>query len=321
MNSFLGIDVGKQDCYATLWDGQRYANKVFPNSSKGFDALLGWLRNRKVTHVHVCMEATGAYYEPLAFFLLEAGHLVSVVNPSRIKAFGQSELSRTKTDKVDAALIARFAAMQIPEAWQPPPPEIRTLQALLRRLDTLDEMRLQEENRLEAPLLSGHVRASILEVVTALQQQVQAIEAEIKQLFHDHPDLQQKQQLLISVPGIGAKTAARILAELPDVEHFRNSRAVAAYAGLCPAERQSGLMRGRTRLSKVGNARLRRYMYMPAVVAMRHNQGFIAFAQRMLDRGKAKMVILGAIMRKLLTLAYAILRSGKPYNSALSMAR
>ena len=320
MNDVLGIDVGKEECHAALLGDGQPARKVFPNSTKGFEQLSTWLRNRKVEVLTVCMEATGSYYEALALFLVEAGHIVCVVNPSRIKAFSQTELLRTKTDKVDSFLIARFCRALKPEPWTPPTQEVRALQGLLRRLETLEDMRQQEYNRLDSPTLAPDIQTSIKIVMKTLDEQMKEIELQIKDLFKNDPDLRRKRDLLVSIPGVGEKTAARLLAEMPDVSLLRNSRAAVAYAGLSPAQYQSGKGSRSTGMSKIGNARLRKCVYMPAVVAMRHNKAMKEMAERLTFRGKPKMVAIGAIMRKLIALSYALLRSGKPYDASLSIA-
>lgn len=321
METILGIDVGKFDCHAALLDGDRIARKSFPNTKAGFTQLAAWLHNRKVGELRACMESTGGWSEALATYLIEHGHRVSVVNPSRIKAFGQSELLRTKTDAVDAALIARFCRAMDPEPWTPPAPEVRELQALLRHLANLEETRQEQRNRLEAPLVTEAVRTSLHELIDALDAEIRRIEAAIADLFNNHPKLRRDRDLLTSVPGIGEKTAARIIGEMPDVSTFASSKAAAAYAGLSPEHRQSGVGAKRTRLSKAGNAHLRRALYFPAVVAMRYNPPLRAMADRLALRGKPKMVILGALMRKLVTIAYAILKSGKPFDAALAASR
>jgi transposase len=319
VEQFLGIDIGKFECHAALLDEKRVGRKSFANNAKGFAQLDAWLQNRKANNnLRVCMESTGGWSEGLALHLAQAGHRVSVVNPSRIKAFAQSEMLRTKTDAVDAALIARFCRALDPELWTPPALEVRQLQALLRRLDTLEEMRLQEENRLGAPLVTDSVRRSVEEMIETLDRQIRAIESEIDDLFSDHPGLKRDRGLLTSIPGIGEKTAARILGELPDVSLFQNSKAVAAFAGLSPAHRQSGVDRRPSHLSKKGNSRLRRALYFPAIVGIQHNGPIRNMAERLSARGKPKMVIIGAAMRKLITIAYAVLRSGTPFNPILA---
>ena len=151
----LGIDVGKRDLHAALLQEKRSASKSVPNSSAGIAQLQTWLKNRKAERVHVCLEATGGWSEEVAIALNEAGHIVSLVNPARIKAFAQSEMLRTKTDRIDAALIARFCRLHEPQPWTPPAPEIRILQGLVRREHSLIEMRVAEENRRDAPIVSA----------------------------------------------------------------------------------------------------------------------------------------------------------------------
>src|SRR5665213_1079306 len=144
MASFLGIDLAKETFHAFLFSDRADAKKVFSNTPKGFEQLTTWLKNRHADEVHICMEATGSYWEALALHLHGLEQHVSVVNPARIKAFAQSELLRTKTDAVNAALIARFCKSQSPEPWIPPSPEIRVLQALMRHYEHLKTTRVQQ---------------------------------------------------------------------------------------------------------------------------------------------------------------------------------
>ena len=146
--SVLGIDIAKQKFdVALLLDGKT-KHKSCKNSAEGFETLMLWLEKQGIQKVHACLEATGNYGEDLAIYLHEAGHTVSIVNPARIKGFAQSELIRTKTDKIDAGIIARFCLAMKPEPWIPPSPEIRSLRALVRRVDSLIDMRSQEKNRI-----------------------------------------------------------------------------------------------------------------------------------------------------------------------------
>jgi transposase len=311
MASFLGIDLAKETFHACLLSDRADAKKVFPNTPKGFEQLTAWLKNRDATGVHICMEATGAYWEALASYLHGLKQHVSVVNPARIKAFAQSELLRTKTDAVDAALIARFCKSQSPELWVPPPPEIRVLQALMRHYDHLKTTRAQQQSS-EAAI----VTASIQEVIATLDEQIAQVERKIRQHFDDHPDLKRRRDLLTSIPGIGETTAGSILSEIPHLDRFQSAKAVAAFAGLSPRERRSGTsIHGRPRLCKTGNARIRKALYMPAMVALRFNPTLRIFAERLLAAGKHKRLIIGAVMRKLLVLAYGILRSGVAFDA------
>lgn len=315
MASFLGIDISKETFHAALLSDRGEAKKVFPNTQKGFEQLIAWLKNRRADDVHVCMEATGSYWEALARYLHGLEHRVSVVNPARIKAFAQSELLRTKTDAVDAALIARFCRSQSPEPWVPPPPEIRILQALMRHYEHLKVTRVQQsvyEQSSEAAV----VKASIREVIATLDAQIAQVEREIRQHFDDHPDLKRKRDLLTSIPGIGESTAGTLLSEIPHLDRFASAKAIAAFAGLSPRQRRSGTsIHGEPRLCKTGNARLRKALYMPAIVALRFNPVLRIFADRLASVGKHKRLIIGAVMRKLLVLAYGILRSGKRFDA------
>jgi transposase len=312
----LGVDVGKRELHAFLLQGQRSASKSAPNSTTGILQLQTWLKNRRAERLHVCLEATGGWSEEVAIVLADLGHIVSIVNPARIKAFAQSEMLRTKTDKVDAALIARFCRLHEPEPWTPPAPEIRVLQGLVRRQHSLIEMRVEEENRLGAPIVASAVRASIEATLEHLAREFKRVEREIEQLFDDHPTLRRQRELLVSIPGIAETTAARILGEMPNIAEFRDVKAVAAFAGLSPRHYQSGSIEYRSRLVKTGNAHLRRTLYFPAITAMRHNPTIRAFAQRLSDRGKSKMTIVAAAMRKLLTLAYGVLKSRQVFDPA-----
>jgi transposase len=147
-NFVLGVDIAKRKFDVALLVDEKLRHKVFANNEEGFRELVGWLRKYGVGHAHVCMEASSTYGEELATSLHDAGHTVSIVNPARIKGFAQSELLRLKNDKVDAGVIARFCDRMHPEPWKPLPPEIRGLQALVRRVDALLVMRTQELNRM-----------------------------------------------------------------------------------------------------------------------------------------------------------------------------
>jgi transposase len=312
----LGLDLAKLKFNACLArEGGKLRHKVFPNNPDGFAQLSGWLSQQGIKRVHACMEATGTYGDSLAAYLHGAGHAVSRVNPAAIKAYAQSHLSRTKNDRVDAALIAGFCAERRPPAWHPPPPELRELQALVRRLESLVEMRTMEENRLSSGVTVEAVRESVEELIAHLAEQIKRTEALIRSSIDSHPGLRSQRELLDSIPGVGEATAAVLLAEVPDLKEYRSARQVAAFAGLVPRERQSGSsVRGRVRLSKIGNARLRKALYFPAVTALRCSPFFQAWADGLRARGKSKMAVIGAAMRKLVHLAYGVLKSGKPFD-------
>ncbi len=311
----LGIDISKSDFHACLIDENRIGRRSFPNSQTGFSQLSKWLTNRKVVTVFACMEATGFYWEALALYLFEAGHEVSVVNPSRTKAYANSEILRAKTDSIDAAMIARFAQAQRPPLWQPPAPESRVLQALVRHLEHLKTIHGQQVVRLETPGLPLQVTASIEAVIADLRREITEIERAIRDHIDRHPGLKVRHDLLTSIKGIGDTTASLILAELPALDRLRSTKAVAAYAGLSPRALQSGTsIRGRGSICRTGNSRLRKAFFYPALTAIRYNPQLKAFADRLTLAGKPRMVVVTAVMRKLLVLAYAVLKSGRQFD-------
>jgi len=314
--SYLGIDVSKAWLDVLLLrDGLPAEKGQFDNSQEGFGRLHHFLKKRKVKMLHACLEATGSYGTEVALFLHEAGYVVSVVNPARIKAYAESQLSRTKTDAGDAALIADFCRTQQPELWTPPPPEQRELQALVRHLENLQDMRQQEANRRQAGIPSETLLKTLDEHIAFLDQQSTDLLRLIRDHIERHPHLRQQHDLLTSIPGIGDLTAFKLLAEIVDVHAFDSARQLAAFAGLTPRERRSGSsVRGRSRLSKRGCPRLRNALYFPAIVAQRHNPILHTFAQRLLAAGKSKMQVVAAVMRKLLHLVFGILKSGQPFD-------
>lgn len=310
----LGIDISKAKFDVALLKGEhKIKSKVFTNNPVGFAELQAWLNSQAVNNLHACMEATSIYGNALARFLVAAGHKVSIVNPSRPKAFGRSELSRTKTDRADAKVIARFCAALHPAAWIPPAIEIEQLQALVHRLDCLSAMQQQEQNRLETvdAILVGAISTHI----DFLKAQISDTKQLIRNHFDHHPHLKEQRDLLTSIPGIAETTATAILAEIRDVSTFDSAAQLAAFAGLTPQEFSSGSsVRGKPRLSKIGNSRLRKVLYMPAIVARRYNPPILAFCDRLLAKGKSKMAVIGAAMHKLLRQVFGVLKSRKPFD-------
>lgn len=311
----LGIDIAKGKYTVSLRraEGKR-RQKSFPNTPAGHQGLLAWLGQHAAGAVHACLEATGTYGEAVATVLVEAGHTVSVINPAAAKAFAQSQLRRTKTDAVDAEMLADFCAAHQPPPWTPWPREVRELQGLIRRREALLEMMTQEKNRQASGGLIPAVAASLVRHLTMLEGELADLDRQITQHVDTHPGLRQQRDLLITIPGIGATTAARLLAECRAITDFANARAYAAFAGLVPRERQSGTLRGRARLSKLGSARLRLALYYPALTAMRHNPVLAPVAARLAAAGKHKMVIVAALMRRLLHLAYGVLKHQRPFD-------
>ena len=307
----LGVDIAKKKFDVALLVNGKLKHKVFTNDQGGFAELTAWLTKQGVDHVHVCMEASSTYGDELAIYMHDAGHTVSIVNPARIKGFAQSELMRTKNDKVDAGLIARFCLAMHPDPWTPAPPEIRQLQALVRRVDALINMRTQELDRLGTA--QDTIEHSIREHIAYLDKQIDALKQQVAALIKNDPDLKIKRDLLKSIPGIGEATIAAILAELPVFERCDHVQKVVAFIGLAPRQFISGSsIKGKPRLSKVGHARLRKALYMPALVSIQCNPIIQTFYHRL--KGKNGKVIVCGVMRKLVHLIFGILKSGRPFD-------
>jgi len=259
------------------------------------------------------MEATGAYHEDLALFLSDQGIAVSVVNPLLVKRFIEVDRVRNKTDEGDAKCLARFCQLTQPELWEAPSVGVRTLQALVLRLDTLQEMRQGELNRLDVAHAS--VQQSMRDVISDLEHGIEAVRKQIQRAIDDDPDLKQRQSLLASIPGLGDKTIPQLLAYIGRPERFKNVKALTAYAALAPLIRQSGTSLNKHRgTHPQGHRVLRSALYFPAMVAGKYNPLIAAFWQRLKAQNKPGKVIVVACMHKLLAIAYGVLKSGKPFN-------
>ncbi len=325
MSEILGIDIGKDELVTVLLRAEAGSvgeQATFENTAAGFGRLQRYLKKRKVQAVHACMEATGRYYEQVADYLHQQGHAVSVVNPAQIKAYADSQLRRNKTDSLDAAVIADFCRTQQPPLWTPPPAEWRQLQALVRHLEDLQADHQRQRNRQHAlqhgatttPLVLDNLQSQL----DLLQQQIEQVKRAIQQHLDQHPDLKRDKELLISIPGIGALTAGKLLAEFRAIRDFDDVRQLVAFAGLNPRQHQSGKhTRSHTPISKQGRATIRAALFMCAVVAKNHAACLRPQIERWQQRGLCKMEIIVAVMRKLLHLVYGVLKSGQPFDPQL----
>lgn len=321
---FVGIDIAKAKFDVTILDRGSAGpqHRSFSNNPDGFSSFNSWLQEESgARRPHFCMEATGRYGEALANFLYETYETVSVVNPSCIKNYGRSKLRRTKTDKIDSALIAEFCQKEDPPLWQPLPSDLRELQQLTRELEHLKRLLADEKSRSKAGSHTVGVSNSIDSLMHFLKEQIAVLEENIKVLIDANKDLRRQKKLLLTIPGIGETTAHGLLAELADVSRFKSAKQVVAFAGLVPKESSSGTIQAKTRLSKVGNARLRKLLYMPVVSAKRYNPVIIALCSRIESTGKSKMVSIGAAMRKLLHIVFGVLKSGKPFDKHLHLLK
>lgn len=304
----VGIDISKDDFHACLVQGERQQPNSFPNNKSGYSQMLRWLKNRRCSQVHACLEATGAYWTGVAQALYDGGVVVSVVNPSRTAFYARSLLRRTKTDKVDAAMIAQFCQTQRPDAWVPPAPEILEIRGLLTYRDHLVAERVKLNQAISQLHVSKELGRLHQRQMKTLDAQVTAIEKQLRVLVDRHADVADCVARLTAVKGIGFLTALFLIAWLP-IERLRDEKAAAAYVGLTPRERRSGTsIHGQVRICKTGNGTLRKALYLAATSAMRYNAVLAPFAARLRAAGKAPKVVHVAVMRKMVVLAYRLLK-------------
>ncbi|MDD5580844.1 MAG: IS110 family transposase [Methylobacter sp.] len=249
----IGVDIAKKKFDVASLNEGKYKHQTFTNDEPGYAGFIIWIvhlfANDKPL---ICREATGAYSIPLADFMVSQGYPVRVVNPAKITAFAKSELSRAKTDKADAKLIARYASIIQPPLWTPPSHNIRVLQAWVRRVEHLLEMIQRERNRLETSDIT--VVDSLNAVLATLETELEATRKAIREHIDNDPELKCRGDLLITIPGIADASIAHFLVVLSEHHGFISAKPVVAFAGLAPALRQSGQWSGKTHIAKSGEA-------------------------------------------------------------------
>lgn len=313
----LGVDVAKRtlEAHLLLPGPTTDLFKRVANHQQGLLQLQEWLLQHGFDRVHACLEATSTYSDLVAHFLYEHGHQVSLANPARVAAFRTSEGIRTKTDRHDALLLARFCAQKRPDLWHPTPPAVQQLQVLLAHVDDLQHMQQQERNRLENLRLDACTRQSLLEHIGWLHAQRERTLQRACDLVAQTSQLTEPCAHLDSIPGIAQLTAMRLYATFFDQDRFSHAPQLVAHAGLCPAEQTSGTsVHRRASISKVGNAQIRQWLYMSALSVMRYDPDFGRWVGELKARGKSNKVIIVAIMRKLLHIVHGVLKSGHDYD-------
>lgn len=320
----VGIDIAKLkfDVAISLSD-KKYKTKSFANNERGFESFITWLSTKslKIEQLHFCMEATGVYSEALAEFLHGIGCLVSVANPYSVKSFAQMQLSRTKTDEADAKLIHDYCAKFKPKAWQPPSKEKKQLSKLVKLREMINKIQKQLSNFAEGSR-SETIDELINKLEAPLQSTQQELELSVASLLRVDSELLEQYEILCSIPGVGDKTASMFIALLPNIESFESAKQLEAFAGLNPFQRTSGTsVKGRSHIAKRGNSMLRKALFLPAMTAMRYNEGMVVFNDRMLKANKPGKVRVIACMRKLIRWIYGVLKSKTPFNLALTMPK
>jgi transposase len=323
----VGIDIAKATftaCMATTEGNTtiQFSEVVlFPNSKAGFNQLLKWVRKVKapLNEFVFVMEATGIYYEPLAYHLNKLHLQVAVLLPNKVKHYGKSLNIKSKTDCIDARIIAQMGAERSLQLWQPPTPALKQLRELTRLYTDLKAQRTAFVNRLQAveagsdPL--DFIVHSTHSVIKKLDVEIRKCVAQIEKLLGSASWLQQKVDKLMSIKGVGLITVAIVVAETQGFQYIENAKQLTSYAGYDVVETQSGSsVRGRTRISKKGNSRIRAALHFPALVAARHNQNLQGAYQRINQNKTSKMVGATAVQRKLLILLYILWKNDTVYD-------
>jgi len=318
---FSGIEVSAKELIVSLErDGRRAALKSFDNDARGHQAVIRYLRAAGRT-VRVCMESTGVYGLDLALALARAGLEVMVANPRAVRHFATAMMKRSKNDRLDAVVLLEFAVRMPFQAWVAPAANALQLHALARRIETLKDTQEAENSRLHAAEVTdttpAALRRDLERSLRSLRRAIERLSREAVHIIDQDPDLKLRFDLLISAKGIKEVSAIPLLAELAVAPRDLDVRQLVAYAGLDPRQHSSGTsVHKKVRISKHGNAHLRRALYMPALVAIRRQPNLRAFYQHLLARGKLKMVALVAVMRKLLHAIYGMFKHQKAFDGS-----
>lgn len=323
---YVGADIAAESIQIDWLDSasQQRQQVTLKQQPAAYKQLVEQLsRIARPEQTQVVMEATGNYWVAFAASLHQAGWVVSVLNPVQAKHFAKARLQRTKTDRVDAALLREYGRVMQPAAWAPPPPICQQLQHYLNRRDDLIQMRNTERNRLHALKHHPQTPADILQPLQAhirsLTQQIRVLEGTIRTLLLSQHDWAQAVSHLLTVKGLGYLTIARILTATHAFARCTTPEQAAAFAGLAPHVRQSGKWKGKSTIGGGGHAALRQALYMAALSAARFNPILRAFYTRLLQCGKLRKVALCAVARKLLHLAWALVVKQRDFDPNYSV--
>lgn len=310
MRNCIGIDVAKK--YFDLHILKTGQDRRMENSTAGIGKCVALCN--KIKPELIVTEATGGYELTLAATLQAKGFAVAVVNPRRIRDFARAAGQIAKTDKLDARIIAQFAATMEPMPTERINENTQKLKALMARRNQLVDLHTAESNRLEHAN-SKEIRRSIAAVLKVIEAQLKTIDRQVKEHIENTPRLRRRSEILDSVPGIGPTTAHMLVTELPELGRL-NRRQIAALVGVAPIARDSGTFRGK-RMTGGGRKKIRSRLFMPTLVAVRHNPVLRAYYNKLLSRGKCKMVALVAVMRKLICIMNTMTKNNQEWDPNL----
>jgi transposase len=309
---FVGVDVAKDKFDVALEVNNNCYQECFSNDIKGYRTFLKWL-NKYTSQPWVCMEATGHYSELIADYLFEQKVRVSVVNPLQIKSFARAGLTRNKTDQLDARIIANYCKKMLPRVFVPRPESHKELKELINLLDALKGQLVRLTNQLHSTQCDS-VKKTIRKLIKSLENEIAKVEKQLDEIIKNNQALNENMGLLTSIQGVGKQTAYKVLAHVPDMSCFANAKQFAAFIGISPRQHQSGKSQGKTRISRLGDARLRKVFYMAGLIAKRFNKRLQPFVTRLQANGKAPKAIICAVMRKLAHIVFSVLKNKRPFD-------
>ena len=325
--AILGIDVSKKkldlclipdESIVSNKHGQRSMSqpksyrRTVTNTIAGMTTIAKWLMSKGVTTAHVSIEPTSVYHEFAVETLLSGGHWVSIVNAGQVRQYAAAMGIDTKTDTIDALVLAEFCRARRPAASKPLNEAERQLRDLTRRRTVLVREEQKELLRLQTTRSKSCI-ASIKRMIKAIVKERSKIKMEIEGIIEDNEELRTIGKNYQSIKGVGAVTSATVMAELPDLSNFASARQAVAFVGLAPRRKQSGSSINRYGgITKRGNSRVREALFMSAMVGMKYDPVLNAFAQRLREANKKKKVVIVAVMRKIMHLLYGIAKSGHP---------
>ena len=323
----VGNDISKEkfDCCISLIDNQQrvciIATRSFTNNLSGFKSFEEWVCQKCKHDIPIVflMEATGVYYEQLAWFLNTAKKMVSVILPSKAKKYLQSLGYKSKNDKIDAKGLAQMGAEQRLDIWCPPTSEILQLRSITRHRQALQDTRTRLNNQKEGHTHAEHANDEVVnqldQLIETIENQIKQTEKMIKEAVVKDDSMNRKINNITQIKGVGLVTAATIIAETGGFHMIKNQRQLVSYAGYDVVENQSGNRTGKTKISKKGNSRIRRILHLPSFSVVRYGESqFVDLNQRVYERTKIKMKGYVAVQRKLLILIYTLWRKDEIYN-------
>ena len=323
----VGIDIAKDDfkvCFSVMQSDLQInilGSRTFANSYKGFNEFLIWTKNKRKSSdtVYFTLEATGVYYEGLAYFLWkEPDFKVYIVLPNKVKNYSKSLDFKSKTDRIDAQILSRFGLERELRIWQPISGNLLELKQLTRERDMLVRNRTATANQLHAAEHQGKPNKKSInrtkKHIVFLDKQVKEIEKEIKIIVNQDDKLKKKFAYLQSIPGVGLLTIATIVAETNGFETFTSIKQLTSYAGLDVRIVESGKWKGESHISKRGNSHIRKALYMPSLARISCDKSAKQFYQNLKERKAKAMIALVAVQRKMLALMFSLWKNETMYN-------